>query len=77
MALVIKHLWRHVAEASSKGHELLFRGMQVLGTARCACKIPFRRTSSTTHMPKSAMTMSDDGSLVRYKMFSGLPRCPS
>ena len=27
-------------------------------------------------MPKSAMTMSDDGSLVRYKMFSGLPNFP-
>jgi hypothetical protein len=25
-----------------------------------------------THMPKSAITISDDGSLVRKRMFSGL-----
>lgn len=33
VALVIKHLWRHITEASGKGHKLLFRRMQVLGTA--------------------------------------------
>jgi hypothetical protein len=27
VALLIEHLWGHIAEASSKGHELLLRGM--------------------------------------------------
>ena len=35
-----------------------------------------RRVSSektqATHVPKSAITISDDGSLVRKRMFSGL-----
>ena len=46
----------------------------MLGTWRACVSvlIPQNLRITTTYMPKSAMTISDDGSLVRYKMFSGL-----
>jgi hypothetical protein len=43
----------------------------------CQIKRSFpNRRGKGAYMPKSAMTMSDDGSFVRYKMFSGLSKCP-
>ena len=74
MAFVVEHFRCYVAKTSSEGRELFFRGMQVLGTWRACVSVLITQNSriTTTYMPKSAMTISDDGSLVRYKMFSGL-----
>jgi len=46
----------------------------VFGTERhmtCIRRVSGKKTQ-VTHMPKSVITISDDGSLVRKRMFSGL-----
>ena len=72
-----KHFWSYIAQTACNGRELLLRGIEVLGTERWHDMLvrQFSRDHVRgTHMPKSAMTMSDDASLVRKRTFSGLSK---
>ena len=75
MPLLVEHLRSYISQTACDRRELLFRGLKVLGAARSndlRVRHFSREHVKATHMPKSAMTMSDDGSLVRKRMFSGL-----
>jgi hypothetical protein len=64
-----------MTQTSCEGCELLPSGIKVLGAGR-SCDTHVRGVSgeqvNATYMPKSAITISDDGSFVRKRMFSGL-----
>jgi hypothetical protein len=72
---LVKYFWSDITQTSCEGCELLPDGIKVLGAGR-SCDAHVRGVSSeqvnATYMPKSAITISDDGSFVRKRMFSGL-----
>src|SRR5487761_276561 len=78
MPFLVQHLWRYITQTACDGRELLLRRIEVFSAATWH-DMRVRQFSRDhvrgTHMPKSAMTMSDDASLVRKRMFSGLSKC--
>jgi hypothetical protein len=75
MPFLVHYLWSETSQTSSEGCKLLPSGIEVLGADR-SCDTHVRGVSgdqvNATYMPKSAITISDDGSFVRNRMFSGL-----
>ena len=52
--------------------ELLVRGVEMFGTGKVYAQTRIKWKRITPYMPKSAITMSESGAFVRYKIFSGL-----
>jgi hypothetical protein len=75
MPFLVQYFWSDISQTSCEGCELLPSGIKVLGAGR-SCDTRVRGVSgeqvNATYMPKSAITIADDGSFVRKKMFSGL-----
>jgi len=75
MPFLVRYFWSDITQTSCEGRELLPSGIKVLGTGR-SCDTHVRGVSgeqvNATYVPKSAITISDDGSFVWERMFSGL-----
>ena len=73
---MVEYLWSNISKTPSEGRKRLPRRFKVFGTAYIrvceTCLQACQPKKVGTHMPKSAMTISDEGSLVRNNMFSGL-----
>jgi len=75
MPFLVQYFWSDITQTSCEGRELLPSSIKVLGAGR-SCDAHVRGVSgeqvNETYMPKSTITISDDGSFVRKRMFSGL-----
>src|SRR5712692_8538472 len=71
---MVEYLWSNITETPSEGCQRRPRGLEVFGTVYMGSWDLSREWANQgrTYMPKSAITISDEWSLVRNKMFSGL-----
>ena len=73
MPLFAEDLRGDVTETSGHRMQLLLGGVEMLSTESSGDMSGVPNTEEPeTNIPKSAITMSDSGSFVRYNMFSGL-----
>lgn len=73
MSLSVEDLRSDVTETSRHRMQLFLRGVEMLGAeSKKKLSGPPHVKIQGTNIPKSAITISDSESFVRYSMFSGL-----
>ena len=72
MSFLIQYLWSNIPEASRKRMQLFFGRVKVFRSVASSYQRNEPSPLNEPHIPKSAITISESWSFVRYKIFSGL-----